>query len=202
MDATGTAVRETQFRGCSQASLYNTVRPHSSLGYLTPEEFAASWRAAPDKQQQPDAAPRPATGRAAAVLGASASRPVAGTPTAGQTENRTQLMTGGKLGSRSARVSTDGQTLDVQEPCLACSRGGEGLRREEWRRGDREKGTGSCNRRLGSRGTSFWSQGCIGSHLRPGTSSTSLILLARLGQGSDHSQTTGPIRQLHRVGLC
>jgi putative transposase len=25
----------------------NTVRPHSSLGYLTPEEFAASWRAAP-----------------------------------------------------------------------------------------------------------------------------------------------------------
>jgi len=70
---------------------YNTVRPHSSLGYLTPEEFAASWRAAPDKQQQPDAAPRPATGRAAAVLGASASRPVAGTPTAGQTENRLNL---------------------------------------------------------------------------------------------------------------
>jgi transposase InsO family protein len=66
----------------------DTVRPHSILGYLTPEEFAASWRAAPDKQQQPDAAPRPATGRAAAVLGASASRPVAGTPTAGQTENR------------------------------------------------------------------------------------------------------------------
>jgi Transposase len=39
----------------------------------------------------PDAAPRPATGRAAAVLGASASRPVAGTPTAGQTENRLNL---------------------------------------------------------------------------------------------------------------
>jgi len=30
-------------------------------------------------------------------------------------------------------------------------------------------------------GTPFWSQGWIRSHLRPGTSSTSLILLARLG---------------------
>jgi hypothetical protein len=35
MDATGKAVRETQFCGCSQGSLYNAVRPHSSLGYLT-----------------------------------------------------------------------------------------------------------------------------------------------------------------------
>jgi putative transposase len=49
---------------------YNTVRPHSSLGYLTPQEFAASWRAA---QQEPDAAPRPAT------------------PTEGQTETRLNL---------------------------------------------------------------------------------------------------------------
>jgi putative transposase len=70
---------------------YNTVRPHSSLGYLTPEELAASWRAAPNKHQEPDAATRPATGRDAAVLGASASRPVAGTPTGGQTENRLNL---------------------------------------------------------------------------------------------------------------
>ena len=69
---------------------YNTVRPHSSLGYLTPEEFAANWRAA-HQEQQPEAAPRPATGRAAAVNGASASRPVAGTPTEGQTENRLNL---------------------------------------------------------------------------------------------------------------
>jgi len=38
---------------------YNTVRPHSSLGYLTPEEFAANWRAA-HREQQPDAAPLPA----------------------------------------------------------------------------------------------------------------------------------------------
>jgi putative transposase len=70
---------------------YNTVRPHSSLGYLTPQEFAASWRAEHDKQQEPDAASRPATGRAAALHGTSASRPVAGTPTEGQTENRLNL---------------------------------------------------------------------------------------------------------------
>jgi putative transposase len=54
------------------------------------EEFAECWRAN-DNQQTPDAAPRPATGRAAAVNGASASRPVAGTPTERQTENRLNL---------------------------------------------------------------------------------------------------------------
>ncbi len=70
---------------------YNTARPHSSLGYLTPDEFAASWRVAHDNQQMPDAAPWPATGRAAAVIGASASRPVAGTSTEGQTETRLNL---------------------------------------------------------------------------------------------------------------
>jgi hypothetical protein len=70
---------------------HNTVRPHSSLGYLTPEEFAASWRAADEKGKEPATASRPATGRAAAVHGASASRPVAGTPTKGQTENRLNL---------------------------------------------------------------------------------------------------------------
>jgi putative transposase len=70
---------------------YNTARPHSSLGYLTPEEFAASWRAVHDKQPEQDPAPGPATGRAAAVIGASASRPVAGTPTEGQTETSLNL---------------------------------------------------------------------------------------------------------------
>jgi putative transposase len=44
---------------------YNEVRPHSSLGYLTPNEFAAR------------AAPYNATGRGAAVNGAFAPRPVA-----------------------------------------------------------------------------------------------------------------------------
>ena len=31
-----TAVLETRFRGCSQALLYNTVRPHSALNYRPP----------------------------------------------------------------------------------------------------------------------------------------------------------------------
>ena len=48
---------------------YNAVRPHSSLGYLTPNEFAARHTKNP--------APRQATGRGAAVFGASAPRPVA-----------------------------------------------------------------------------------------------------------------------------
>lgn len=50
---------------------YNDVRPHSSLGYLTPNEFAA---------RQTNAAHRHATGRDAAVHGASAPRPVAQPP--------------------------------------------------------------------------------------------------------------------------
>ena len=70
---------------------YNTARPHSSLDYLTPQEFAARWRIANEKHIQQGAAPRPATGRAAAVTGACASRPVAGTPIEGQTENRLNL---------------------------------------------------------------------------------------------------------------
>jgi putative transposase len=49
---------------------YNQVRPHSSLGYLTPAEFAA-------KINEHDAASGKATGRTAAVSGASALRPVA-----------------------------------------------------------------------------------------------------------------------------
>jgi putative transposase len=44
---------------------YNEVRPHSSLGYLTPAEFAA-------RLGSQDAAPARATGRSAAVCGASA----------------------------------------------------------------------------------------------------------------------------------
>ena len=58
---------------------YNTVRPHSSLGYLTPDEFAAKLRAQ-------SAASAPATGRDAAVLGASAPRPVASPSRKGQTK--------------------------------------------------------------------------------------------------------------------
>src|SRR5215831_16396811 len=47
---------------------YNHVRPHSSLGYLTPNEFVV---------QGARPAPHQATGRDAAVHGASAPRPVA-----------------------------------------------------------------------------------------------------------------------------
>jgi putative transposase len=54
---------------------YNEIRPHSSLDYLTPNEFVA--RAA-----RP--APHHATGRDAAVCGASAPRPVAQSPHQGQ----------------------------------------------------------------------------------------------------------------------
>jgi putative transposase len=49
---------------------YNEVRPHSSLGYLTPAAFAA-------KIREEDAAPAQATGRTAAVCGAFTLRPVA-----------------------------------------------------------------------------------------------------------------------------
>ncbi len=53
---------------------YNEVRPHSSLGYLTPKEFVAT---------QPPSS-RQATGRDAAVCGASAPRPVASQSRMGQ----------------------------------------------------------------------------------------------------------------------
>ena len=49
---------------------YNEVRPHSSLGYLTPAEFAAGLKVQGARSEQ-------ATGWTAAVYGASALRPVA-----------------------------------------------------------------------------------------------------------------------------
>jgi putative transposase len=58
---------------------FNTVRPHSSLGYLTPVVFAA-------KLEKQDATDAHATGRIAAVHGASAPRPVAQPPRKGQTK--------------------------------------------------------------------------------------------------------------------
>lgn len=58
---------------------YNEVRPHSSLGYLTPAAFAANLNVQ-------DAAPEPATGRAAAIRGVYAPRPVAQPPCEGHTE--------------------------------------------------------------------------------------------------------------------
>ena len=58
---------------------YNEVRPHSSLGYLTPAEFAASI-------QQINAAPASATGRSAARCGGFAPRPVATPSLKGQSK--------------------------------------------------------------------------------------------------------------------
>ena len=63
---------------------FNEVRPHSSLGYLTPAEFVA--------RIEQDAASRPATGRIAAVCGASALRPVASPSRKGQTKEETRVV--------------------------------------------------------------------------------------------------------------
>jgi putative transposase len=59
---------------------YNEVRPHSSLGYLTPAAFA--------RLEAKTAAFPGATGRGAAVCGASTPRPVARPPHAGQKAER------------------------------------------------------------------------------------------------------------------
>jgi len=59
---------------------YNAVKPHSSLGYLTPNEFVAKLKR--------EAASRQATGRDAAVPGASAPRPVASPPCEGHTQRK------------------------------------------------------------------------------------------------------------------
>jgi hypothetical protein len=71
-----TAVLEARFRGCSQALLYNEDRLHSSLGNLTPAEYATKLAAGeipPRKRQHV----RTATGRSAAICVVSADRPVA-----------------------------------------------------------------------------------------------------------------------------
>lgn len=64
---------------------FNTVRPHSSLGYLTPAAFVA-------RLKEQDAASVPATGRTAAVCGASALRPVASSSRKGQSKAATRVV--------------------------------------------------------------------------------------------------------------
>jgi putative transposase len=64
---------------------FNAVRPHSSLGYLTPAEFVT-------RLKQQDAASVPATGRTAAVCGASALRPVASTSRKGLSKAATKVV--------------------------------------------------------------------------------------------------------------
>ncbi len=70
---------------------YNAERPHSSLGYLTPNEYVANWLATRSPNHPPDASFRTATGRTAAVCGASAPRPVAEVPVDGQNDNGLNL---------------------------------------------------------------------------------------------------------------
>ena len=60
---------------------YNEVRPHSSLGYLTPTEFVT-------KLEADDAAPASATGRDAARHGGFAPRPVAAPSLKGQSKKQ------------------------------------------------------------------------------------------------------------------
>ena len=62
---------------------FNTVRPHSSIGYLTPAAFAA-------KIQKQTAAPTTATGRAAALAWGYAPRPVASPSRKGQPKPATR----------------------------------------------------------------------------------------------------------------
>jgi hypothetical protein len=55
MDATDTAVPETRYCGRSQALLYNTIRPHASLGYKppAPEVFLPAFAAWPAALSRP-----------------------------------------------------------------------------------------------------------------------------------------------------
>jgi putative transposase len=64
---------------------YNEVRPHSSLGYLTPSAFAAGIK-------EQDARPARVTGRTAAVCGASALRPVTAPSRKGQRKTATRVV--------------------------------------------------------------------------------------------------------------
>jgi putative transposase len=64
---------------------YNEVRPHSSLGYLTPAEFAA-------RLASQDAAPVQAMGRRAAAHGASAPHPIASSSRQGQAKAATGVV--------------------------------------------------------------------------------------------------------------
>jgi putative transposase len=64
MDATDTAAPETRYCGRSQALLYNTIRPHASLGYKppAPEVFVpafAAWPAYVDRLRRPTLAQPP-----------------------------------------------------------------------------------------------------------------------------------------------
>jgi putative transposase len=58
---------------------YNEDRPHSSLGNLTPAEYTARLASGEIVPEPGQGSPRPAMGRAAAICGVSAARPIAPT---------------------------------------------------------------------------------------------------------------------------
>ncbi len=60
MGANGILLLERLFYECSVTQLYNTVRPHSSLRYLTPEEFAESLAPRPASPPTPMVSIEPA----------------------------------------------------------------------------------------------------------------------------------------------
>lgn len=83
---------------------YNEFRPHPSLGYLTPAAFAAA-------VERQDNAARPATGRTAAVTGASALRPVVAPRPTGRQKAANR---GGRLKLSVARRNHAGQGRSVR----------------------------------------------------------------------------------------
>jgi putative transposase len=56
---------------------YNSIRPHSSLDYMTPAEFAAKCARGEVEIHPSQRSKRPAMGRSAAICGVSAARPIA-----------------------------------------------------------------------------------------------------------------------------
>src|SRR6266576_1772892 len=76
-DAVDIEVPETRFRGRSQAFLYNTIRPHASIGYkpAAPEVFVptfAAWPAALRRPTPPAPLAQPANLKLTLHLGHSA----------------------------------------------------------------------------------------------------------------------------------
>ena len=54
MDSTDTRARENRSRGFYQTGLYNNERPHSSLKYLAPVAYAATFTATGYRLRNPD----------------------------------------------------------------------------------------------------------------------------------------------------
>ena len=91
-DANDTGLHVPQSCGRSGVALFNTVRPHSSLDYQTPAEFAA-------KLEQTSASVQ-ATGRDAAVYGAFAPGPLLNRPARGIRNHQQRMPSQAKTGPK------------------------------------------------------------------------------------------------------